>query len=100
MTGALTPAQALAYLLELSPGITAARIVDRAGAIVAAQGATATVGGDRWARPEGAAGADRAGVVRVSDDELELIAVMGGGGPADLVRADAAASLAAVRRRC
>jgi hypothetical protein len=86
MSAVLTPGQAIAYLRELDPTISAARIADRAGATVASYGSPGAL--------------EQPTAIRIREGEYELIAVADEGAIEALVRADAAAALAGVRCRC
>lgn len=88
MTVALTPELALAYLGELSPGITrSAMFGDGDGALA----------GDVGLSPSGEG--DAAAIV-VRDGEWGLVVSVGAGTPRALVEFDARLAMAAVRGRC
>lgn len=86
MTTALTPAQALAYLGELTVGLRAAAVIGPDGALLA--------GDARLARRAAAAAADAPGVVRRAEGDGTLLAARGRDGTTVAVLAGEEAFLA------
>ena len=90
--GTLTPAQALAYLRELGPSVTAAAALGPDGARLAGDPALAA---ERPPAPP--PGTE---LVQATAGGCTIRAIVSSGVAAALARADAAAAAAAVRERC
>jgi hypothetical protein len=90
LAAALTPHQALVYLRELSPAVSAACVLDRDGAPLAGDASLAGVGDDGHVVARARHGAI---VARLGEGA-------GDGALVALARADATLALAAVRDRC
>jgi hypothetical protein len=87
MSPALRPELALAYLRELSPGVTGCALVDTHGTVLA---------GDHHVVASSGAGDH----VVASDPQGCLIAATGVGAPRTLVELDVRLAMAAVRGHC